>query len=136
MLAYRLLPSYRAGPHPFQFINIFLLTRTLPLFKLFLCPERAVWWLARPCRLNRGAVATAAPNGSGVACCSLEPVLGPCPFLGCRSAGTLVLAYLWDLYSSLKSMNRFRVIKEGLTDKQTDSQAEQLCKLCFLRKAG
>lgn len=48
---------YRAGLHPSQFINIFLLTRTLPLVKPFFPPEKAVW-LARPCWLNHSAAST------------------------------------------------------------------------------
>lgn len=126
----------QSTPPSFPIHQHFSPHQSTALLKLFLPPERAVRWLGRPCQLNHAAVATAVPNGRGVTCCSLETVLGPHPFLGCRSAGTSMLAYLWDLCSSLKSTNRFRVIKEGLTDKQTDRQAEQLCKLCFLRKAG
>lgn len=109
-----------------------------PPYSSFLSPGRDTRWPARARRLDCDAVATAVPNGRGDGCLLSHEsgALGLCPLPSCRNAWTSGLAYLRDLYPSLKPTNRFKVIKERLTDKQTDREAEQLCKLCFLRKAG
>lgn len=79
--------------------------------------------VARPCQLNHGAVATATPNGSGVTCCSLEPVLGPHPFLGCRNEGSSVLAYLWISIPVWNQPTGSELLKRGWqTSRQTARQ--------------